>query len=146
MTVWLEILRLAHLAAAAVAFGGGAALVVATLASDRSPDPWLAARPIFAAARWLWTPLAAIAAACAAVLAWRASGGAALAAWAWSAAWILGAGALGFGLHFAITAARDGRPPASIIAGRRHRAWRNLLFWIGGAATTLAFAWALARL
>ncbi|WP_022697865.1 hypothetical protein [Euryhalocaulis caribicus] len=140
MPALLNVLELIYLVSAAFLAGGGGILLFLTLASDRSPDPWLAAKPMFSAARWVWTPMALIAVISGGVLAYYAPQ---TASKLWvvlgELAWILGAAALGTGFHLAIRAAREGRPPASIIAGRRHRARRNWMFWIGGALTAFAY-------
>lgn len=133
----LEILR--FIAAAFTAAGGGM-LMFLVIASDRSPDPWLAARPIFAAARFVWTPMALITVIAGAVLTYYTpQGGVKIWAVIGEAAWIFGAGALGAAFHLAIRAAREGRPPASVVAGRRHRGRRNWMLWIGGGLTAFAY-------
>lgn len=134
-----EIFQIVHVLAFALMTGGGAALIFVFCASDRSPDPWLAARPASAAALWLWAPSALVVP----LAGWAAgAGGARSLASFWVLAsalvWIIGAAALATGFHQARLAARDGRPPASIVPGRKHRSRRNLLFWIGGAALALA--------
>ncbi len=134
-----EIFQILHVLAFALMTGGGAALIFIFCASDRSPDPWLAARPASAAALWLWAPATVIVP----LAGWAtgATGSQDIASFwviASALAWVVGAGALAVGFQQARLAAQDGRPPASIVPGRKHRTRRNLLFWIGGAALALA--------